>query len=59
MQDGEARLIRSAEAGEKLCELVKDKPDPKVSIEWEISPSARPAQRARLLEILFGEDATA
>ncbi|MFF9088433.1 hypothetical protein ACF1BE_18790 [Streptomyces sp. NPDC014991] len=59
MQDGEARLVRAAEAGEQLCELVKDAPDPKVDILWRVTPSPRPAQRARLLEILFGEDASA
>lgn len=52
------RTAEGDAAGEWLRTNLKDKPDPKVSIEWELAPP-RPAQRARLLEILFGEDATA
>lgn len=56
MQDGSER---SEEAGAWLRENLKDTPDPKVDITWESGPGPTPAQRARLLEILFGEDATA
>jgi hypothetical protein len=59
MQNGGDRTADGDAAGEWLRKNLKDKPDPKVSIEWETDDSPRPAQRARLLEILFGEDVTA
>lgn len=51
--------IRAQEAGEWLRKNLKDTPEPKVTLSWEADPSPSPAKRARLLEILFGEDATA
>jgi hypothetical protein len=57
MQDSDA--ISADAAGEWLRKHLKDAPEPKVSLTWEADASPRPAQRARLLEILFGEDATA
>jgi hypothetical protein len=53
MQDGEARLIRAAEAGEQLRELVKDKPDPKVDITWTHRTERDDAGFARFLNALF------
>lgn len=37
----------------------RDKPEPSVDIVWEVDHSPKPVQRARLLEILFGDDVTA
>ncbi|MFF4020024.1 hypothetical protein [Streptomyces sp. NPDC001843] len=54
MQDGTA--LPAEEAGKWLREK---EPEPKITLTWEVDPSPRPAQRARLLEILFGEDKAA
>ena len=53
------RSDRAEEAGAWLRENLKDKPEPKVTLTWEQGPGFTPAQRARLLEILFGEETTA
>ncbi|KAB1981221.1 hypothetical protein [Streptomyces triticiradicis] len=54
-----AVVVSTDAAGEWLHKSLMDKPDPKVSVERELDPCPEPSQRDRLLESLFGEDATA
>lgn len=38
---------------------LRDASDHEPDITWDVDPSPRPAQRAKLLELLFGEPAAA